>query len=157
MQKITQPLYSLEQTGAIMADLSYRYCEDMLPFKDWTIFELQYHIRNMEYREDPIDEEFISRPKISMNSKTLPFDCDDRAVCIGAYCALKGIPFRFVVLQEHGYSDFHHIYTEIKMNGKWIECDCTYPHHEIGQKKTNAQKTKIVFECKRVPTLKAQK
>ena len=146
MLKTTQPLYSLEQTGATMGELAIKYCEDMRPFYGFTLFEVQNYIKNLPYRDDPEDQEFISRPSICMNDETIPFDCDDRAVCIGAFCELHGIPFRFVAVCEYPNPDFHHVYTEVKIDGNWIPCDATYPEHEIGQEKENVTKRQVIFE-----------
>jgi hypothetical protein len=126
--------------------LAIRYCDDVLPFSDMTIHEFQYLIKNLPYREDPEGEEHVSRPLYPLSDLTIPFDCDDRCVCIGAFCMLKGIPFRFIAVCEAPEKDYHHVYSEIFFENAWIECDATYPHHLIGQAKENVTKRKVIFD-----------
>lgn len=133
----TVPLTSIRQTGLEMGRLAIQYHTDVAPWATWGLSDFCAMVRNHEYQPDPPDREHLSRPLFTLNGWTEHFDCDDRAICVGAWAECRGWPFRFVAAGRPWSDEVHHVYAEVLPQGiaqvkDWVYADCTYKHHRIG-------------------------
>jgi hypothetical protein len=132
-QSKTVELLSIRQTGMEMGRIAIQYHADLAPWATWSLSDLCEMIRGHQYRPDPPDREHLSRPIYTLNGWVEYFDCDDRAICVGAWAECRGWPFRFVAAGRPWSDEVHHVYAEVLPPGMdWIYADCTYPHHRVG-------------------------
>jgi len=129
-------LKSIRQTGLEMGRLATTYKADVAPWASLSIGEFCEKIRAIPYRPDPPDREHVSRPYLTIHGYTDHFDCDDRAICVGAWAACRDWPFRFVAGGRPWAPMAHHVWCEVLPPGEseegWLYADCTYPHHRVG-------------------------
>lgn len=60
-------------------------------------------------------------------------NCDDKAICAGAWCNLNNFPFRFVAVSMNKDKQLHHVLTEIFYRKQWITFDPTYRFNVLGR------------------------
>ena|SRR4030067_2756122 len=132
------PLKDKKQTITKIYECCLRYNHDLediilktrpiytLPLQDY--YDL---VRMIPYSEDNEGLEIIGRPKRIITFPSL--DCKKKAILIGSFCAYHNYPYRFAVVSQRKDMEFHHIFPEIKINGKWISFDATYSDYYIGQ------------------------
>lgn len=136
MKHSVAPLKNVEQTLAQMKRLSIQYAGDVAPYATMSIQEFYDKVKNIPYRFD-LDKngrlvEILQRPLYTLNGRGFGGDCDDKAICMGAWAYLNGLPFRFKAVGKRLNGNLHHVYPEIYMNGEWLVCDATYNHNTLG-------------------------
>jgi len=134
-----KPLNSyLDSVESIMR-LSKDYCRDMrvitLGKDDFEIFYTR--VCNLKYIEDSEvgsgEYERLWRAKWIME-RLEGADCKKKSILIASFCNLHGIPVRFIVMSNRRDKQPHHIYTEVKLKGRWVVADATYPQNRLGKK-----------------------
>jgi hypothetical protein len=102
----------------------------------------QYYdfVRRLPYRRDKKPVEIVGRPKYILEQHAAGLDCKKKAVLMGSFLRLYGIPFRFIGASSRQDGAIHHIYPEAKINGAWIHVDATYPRYRIGQTKRETKR-----------------
>lgn len=128
----TTPLKNVRYTGALMMKLAIRYQNDIAMHAHLSFSQFFDLIKNIPYKTDPKEMEFLQRPYYTLNQRGKGGDCDDKAICIGAYCAAAKIPFRFVALGRSANGRLHHVVVEVKINNKWFHIDATYSYCVLG-------------------------
>jgi len=99
----------------------------------WALYDF---VRSLDYKDDPLDAEVVSRPKYTMRKDWHgPRDCDDKTLIFGAWAELNGIRWRVVCAgsSPNPEENPHHIYPELLIGGNWLTCDATYPQCRIGE------------------------
>ena len=139
-------LNSLLETGSEMGRLSRQYASDMEPFSSWAPWEIQTYIKNIPYRADPVGMEYLSRPHYTILGH-MPFDCDDRCICIGAWAVLNSCPYLFIAARQDGRKTYHHVYPRVYIDEEWKNLDCTYPWHIYNEPKNYASEL-VIYEGK---------
>ena len=134
---------SVQKTGAIMRQVAKLYATDMAPYASLSILEVYDRIKSLPFRPDPVDLETVQRPFYTMNQTGLGGDCDDKAVCLAAYCNLQSIPYKFVALRRPDKKELHHVACEVYINGKWIFADPTYGFNTFGREPVYAERVYI--------------
>lgn len=134
-----------------MGRLAVTYATDMSRFASWSLPQVQEHVRNLPYILDPQGEEALHRPWITISRHDVPRlgrDCDDKAICMGAWATLQGWPFRFVAA---GNGDgrrrpmFHHVFCSILVPGHgWVWADATYSYDRLGTNKPYSNQ-RVIF------------
>lgn len=127
------PLLDVQQTASEMYRLAFAWKEDMAPFASMSLPELFNFLKAIPWKADPPEIEVLQRPWYTMNRAGTGGDCDDKAIAVGAYCHLNGLPFRFVAVSRSPELDLHHVYTEIMINGSWLIFDPTYAYNVLGR------------------------
>ncbi|MFA5777606.1 MAG: transglutaminase domain-containing protein [Parcubacteria group bacterium] len=118
-----------------MLRLAVTYAHDMLPHIDKGPEDLFVFMREIPYREDPVDQEWVQRPSKTLDHDSLHGDCDDKAICVGAWAALRGYPFRFVALRNFHRSVVHHVVADVHFpKSGWTRMDVTYPQNTMGSR-----------------------
>ena len=122
-----------------MGRLAVEYATDMAPFASMSLPQVQELVRNIPYVRDPEGEEAVHRPWITLNGYGIGRDCDDKAVCIGAWAVLQGWSFKFLAA---GNGDgktspaFCHVFAVLQVPGMgWTWVDATYDYDRIGTHK----------------------
>jgi hypothetical protein len=148
MKYTVKKLKDVHQTGAEMVRLVKTYHEDVAPFDNLTLSEYYSLIKKIPYRLDPQTMEYVQRPKYSIGSWQLntPCDCDDKAICIGAWLYRKGIPFQFLAVSLRADKKLHHATLRAKINGEWKIIDATYPKNVLFKTKPITKAVKISQE-----------
>lgn len=126
-------LTDVQQTSSEMYRIAWAWKEDMAPWASMNLQELFDLIKNIPFNADPEGVEFLQRPWYTMNQTGRGGDCDDRAIATGAWCHLRGIPFRFVAVSRSKTAPLHHVLTELYLNGEWFEFDPTYSFNVLGR------------------------
>lgn len=113
-------------TGQAMGRLAVTYCLDAVSLSCLSLSALQAEIRSWRYRADPKGTEWVQRPMATIKGLSPFRDCDDRAIVVGAWAELAGLPFRFVAVGHLPGKPFH-VFCEVQMDGQWFVADATYP------------------------------
>lgn len=141
--KTTEELFHYRQQVEIIAELAMKYCDDLKIFRFWEFDNFYYSVCRLPYIEDTT-EEINSRPRYIL--KMPGADCKKKSTLIAAFCHLKKIPVRFVVMSNRPDKMPHHIYTEIKKNGKWIAADATYNGNKLGRREPETYRKVFHYE-----------
>ena len=129
----TRELTDVQQTASEMYRIASAWREDMAPYASMSLQELFDLLKNIPFQADPKDTEFLQCPWFTLNQVSIAADCDDHAICVGAWCHLRGIPFRFVAVSRSANIPLHHVLTEMYLNGNWFEFDPTYAFNVLGR------------------------
>lgn len=139
----SEPLYHYSQQVKIIAELAVVYCDDLRSFANWDFEKFYNAVCRMPYAEDR-ETEINSRPRYIL--KMSAADCKKKSTLIAAFCNLKKIPVRFVVMSNRGDKMPHHIYTEIFRSGKWIPADATYNGNKLGRREPETFRKVFTYE-----------
>ena len=130
----TSELKNADQTALSMVDLVQRYAGDIGQKAKWPLAKYFRFVANLEYRPDPKGNEAIARPRLTLADNWPWRDCDDKAILIGSWCYLNGLPFRFVASSKRPDHRLHHVWVMAKIEGKDFPLDATYPKNFLGYK-----------------------
>ena len=111
------------------------YAGDVAPYASMSLSEFYDHVKRIPYKFDLINgklAEVVKRPYYTLNQIGLGGDCDDKAIVMGAWAKLNGIPYRFKAVGKKLNGNLHHVYPELLLSGQWTACDATYPHNTLG-------------------------
>jgi transglutaminase-like putative cysteine protease len=150
----TRPLKNVKYTGQLMRELAIKYQNDVSMYAHLSFMEFYDKIKNIPYKEDPKKQEFLQRPYYTLMQRGKGGDCDDKSICIGAYCAIAKIPFRFVAVGKKSNGRLHHVITEVlidnsrnnKSEWRWVHIDPTYAFNVIGQQLYIYKKRLVISE-----------
>lgn len=153
-----RPLKNVKYTGKLMRELSIRYQGDVAEFGHLSLLQFYDKIKNIPYKQDPKKQEFLQRPYYTLNQRGKGGDCDDKCICLGAYCALAKIPFRFVALGKTPKGRLHHVIIEVLIGNhrgelRWIHLDCTYSFNVAGKQMYHYPRSMVISEP--YPAMKA--
>ncbi len=125
-------LQDLQQTASNMYRIAFAWKEDMAEYASLNLSELFDLLKNIPFNPDPPDMELLQRPWYTLNEQGPGGDCDDKSICVGAWCWLRGIPFRFVAVSADD-SPLHHVLTQLYIQNQWQDFDPTYSHNVLGR------------------------
>lgn len=143
-------LETYEKTVLKVIEFGSKYSSDCLFLINKTPIEVFNFIKNLPYKPDPKNIEFLSRPEFSIWRKDLPRDCDDKTLIGVCYFELKNIPYRIVISGKDIKP--HHIYLEYldKFKNTWIPFDATYPKNIFGKVPYIEKFRKIFYPLKKI-------
>lgn len=121
-------------TGRLMRRLSVVFAGDVLPYVAESPLQFYERVRNIPYREDPDGMELVQRPALTLASRGLGGDCDDKMICMGAYFYQLGIEYRFVAAKRNPNGPLHHTWIQAYIEEKWQDFDCTYAWNDATQR-----------------------
>lgn len=125
-----EKLISHEQTGAKILRLGTQYAGDLGEKARWPLEKFFDFVARLPYIPDPRGLEFVSRPKYALDPAFPVRDCDDKAVLIVSWAHKNGVPVRLIAAGKE--RNFHHVYPELYISGRWIVTDATLPKYKIG-------------------------
>ncbi len=126
-------LNDVQQTASHMYRIAYAWKDDMGAYASLTLDELFQLLKAIPFKADPDETELLQRPFYTLNQIGQGGDCDDKAICVGAWCNLNQLPFRFLAVSMQPDAVLHHVLTEVFYRGKWTECDPTYSFNILGR------------------------
>lgn len=126
-------LTNVNQTAFNMYRIAYAWKDDMAAYATLNLSELFNLLKNIPFNADPVDTELLQQPFYTLNQMGRGGDCDDKAICVGAWCHLNKLPFRFLAVSTQANGELHHVLTEILYHGSWIEFDPTYRFNVLGR------------------------
>jgi hypothetical protein len=136
--------HELKDTLMEVERLARTYKKDMLPFKDFNVFQIYDLIgKKIKYKADPHNTELIMRPALTL--KRGEGDCDDKTVLFLSWALLNKIPCGYSIVSENANKSFHHIFPYIQLDNKKIDIDATYKHNNIGESKRWFRRKNFVF------------
>ena len=103
--------YSNKEKLYIMADLAYRYTNDVYGMK---IEDLWRRLRSGYHLEEG---EIFQRPRITIQNGG---DCDDQAIAVVEWAKGNGVPW---MLATAGVKTAEHVTTYLRAHGQWKNVD----------------------------------
>lgn len=126
-----EELETYEKTIQKIFEFTNLYYEDVLFLQNKKPEEVFEIVKNLSYRADPKGIEFLSRPKFSLFSNSLPRDCDDKTLIVCCYAKLKGYPYKIAVTGKE--REPHHVFPILLINNSWVIFDATYQNAIYGK------------------------
>ncbi len=126
-------LVDVQQTASNMYRIAYAWKDDMAPYASMSLQELFQLLKSIPFNADPNETELLQRPFYTLHQIGQGGDCDDKAICTGAWCHLNGLRFRFLAVSMQADKKLHHVLTEIFIRGLWTEFDPTYSFNVLGR------------------------
>jgi transglutaminase-like putative cysteine protease len=83
----------------------------------------------IRYQRDVSGIETLATPLLTLQRQV--GDCDDQATLLAALFESAGYPTRFVMAGYHDPRFVEHVYTQVLVNGKWLDADPT-EHLNLG-------------------------
>jgi len=137
----TEALFSPDQTIEKMYWLIDTFNHDLYQIKSGDKKAPKASIRNwydtvkkIPFQLDRKPVEVIARPKYIWKKKYTGADCKKKSILIGSWCAVNRLPknaWRLTISSVRDDGQYHHVFPEIKINGKWYALDATYRQNEI--------------------------
>lgn len=112
-----------------MRDIVERYHTDVARFKDFSTDEIFDYVERIPYVMDKdvwgVGTETVARPA---RFRELPgLDCKKKAIFIASWARIRGMGYRFVVVDDTG-GGVSHVFAEVEESpGHWVSMDCTLP------------------------------
>lgn len=103
-------------------------------------------VKSLPYQKDPQEFELLRGAPylLKMAQRGQGFsDCDCRVILLNSILEAMGHKTRFVLIAKPGRKDFHHIYSEVRIDGEWIPLDTIFPGFKMGQEVENPGKKSI--------------
>jgi hypothetical protein len=121
-----------DDVGAILMGIVEKHHGDIAEFDNFTFQQWYEKVRALPYIPDQpkagqYDLDVFCRPSRTLAANPVCRDCDDKAILLACYCYRHGIPFRFVACSYKPENKVEHCILEVMLDGKWQECDSTYP------------------------------
>lgn len=130
-------LDSKDQTGQEMYRLIDQYSGDIdfimvrgIPLSSFNLFDFFNFVKNIPYRKDISGIEVVSRPAKIIDKKNVGMDCKKKSILISSYLKQRGIPFRLIASSKRPDKRIHHVFPQMKIDGKWMNMDATYSDYK---------------------------
>lgn len=141
-----QNLFSKDQTAQKMHWLVESFYTDLnsifVPYQGKDIplsklpIETFFNIcKDIKYKIDEKPIELLMRPYYAIEARKKGLDCKKKAVLMASFAKANNIPYRFIASSIKKNKRKHHVFTQLQINGEWINFDCTYDSYYIGQEK----------------------
>jgi len=99
--------------------------------------------RNFRYTKDITGRDTYHTARRILELKV--FDCDDATIILDSLLASIGYPVGARIITTSPDKGFHHIYSLVKVKGKWIPLDPTNKRFKIGQEPRYYKKRDFQF------------
>ncbi len=119
-------------TGRLMRRIAITFASDVVPYLTLSPLQFYERVRDIPYRGDPDQLEFLQRPAITLSGKGAGGDCDDKAIALASYYSMNRVPFRFVAGSRKVNGPLHHVWVQVYIEGRWVDLDATYAWNEMG-------------------------
>lgn len=133
MRVIETELLTVAQTGRQMRWLAETYQSDMAPYSHMSWLQVFDAIKALPYVPDAPLIEQVHRPFYTMNNYGVASDCDDRAICVGAFASLNRQNFEFWAVGRYFDQPPHHVLTIVYIDGQKVVIDPTYGTNLFGK------------------------
>lgn len=126
---------SASDTMRLMCRMVGKYRNDVIAYLHLTPLEFFHVVASLPWMPDNWNgklAEVLKRPYYTLNTMWAGGDCDDKAIAMASYFALKGIPWRFVCVGNKAGAPPSHVFTEADFGDGWTPMDATYPDNQPG-------------------------
>lgn len=130
-----RPLFKRSQSAKEMKKMVRNFSSDLEKFAHLP-FDVYFDIvRKMPYEKDRKGVEVVKSPRETF--KAGKGDCKKKAVLVASYANNRWGPksWRFVASSNRPDKRITHVFPEIKIGGKWLNADATYPRFYFGKPK----------------------
>jgi len=104
-------------------EFSEKYDTDLISFINYSLKDFFNFVSKLEYKEDPKNNEFLSRPKYLLEKDFPHRDCDDKTLLICSFLNLKKLP---KIILISGRNKPEHIFPATKIKNTHYYLDATY-------------------------------
>lgn len=132
------------QTARWMYLLAEKFAGDIGPLASLSLPEYHALIARLPYRNDqnawgdPF-REVVARPgfvlQMAQNDQIQGVDCKKKAILIGAWSHLNGVPWELVAMSEQPDKEIHHVFPIVGVGDAWVNADATYNGYRLGAPK----------------------
>lgn len=132
------------QTARWMYFLAEKYAPDLGELARLPLIDFHSMVAAMPYANDnrawgdPL-REVVARPayilQMLKNQQVAGVDCKKKAILLGAWSTLNGVPWELVAMSERPDKEVHHVFPVLCIGGKWVNADATYSRHQLGAAK----------------------
>lgn len=134
-----EPLFDKYQTVTEIKRMIRDYYKDLELFPELVAMDVQQYfdyVKNIPYIRDVKKTEVVSRPKFLLTVFEA-LDCKKKSILMGSFMKLKygDGSYRLCLSSNSPDKVIKHIFTQININGNWINADATYSRNSIGQLK----------------------
>jgi hypothetical protein len=140
------------QTARWMYLLAEKFAGDIGDLGRLPLVDMHKLVGDMPYKSDdrawrdPF-REVVARPKYILemlkNKEIGGIDCKKKAILLGSWATLNGIPWELIAMSERPDKEIHHVFPLLGMGGNWVNADATYAKYQLGGPKpeiTNAER-----------------
>jgi hypothetical protein len=129
--------------------LAEKFAGDLGPLAQMSLPEFHAFVANIPYRNDETAygdpfREVVARPgyilAMPKSDQIQGVDCKKKAILIGAWSKLNGLPWELIAMSEQPNKEVHHVFPLVGLGQKWINADATYRKNQLG-----APKPEITF------------
>lgn len=126
-------------TAKSMYGMISKYSSDLVPFKKDGLLKFFDYVKNLTYRRDRRGVEVVARPKYGLQMGLASgIDCKKKSILVSSYANMLGLPVRLIGSSTQkkklfGKPRLHHVFPQIKINGRWVVADATYPKNKFGK------------------------
>lgn len=131
-----EPLFDKYQTVTEIKRMIREFYKDLLEFPELVSMDIQGYydfVKNIPYIRDIKKTEIVSRPKYLLTVFDA-LDCKKKSILMGSYMKLNfgDNSYRLCLSSNSPDRVIKHIFTQIYINGNWINADATYSKNRIG-------------------------
>ena len=132
-------LFDKYQTVTEIKRMIGSYYKDLESFPELIAMDVEQYfdfVKNIPYIRDVKKTEIVSRPKFLLTVFDA-LDCKKKSIIMGSFMKLKygDGSYRLCLSSNSPDKVIKHIFTQININGNWINADATYSKNRIGQLK----------------------
>ncbi len=137
------------QTARFMYWLAEKFAGDLGNLSRMSLPEFHAFVARLPYRNDEMAygdpyREVVARPgyilDMAKNDQIQGIDCKKKAILIGAWSKLNGLPWELVAMSEQPNKEVHHVFPLVGLGDQWVNADATYSRNQLG-----APKPEITF------------
>jgi len=124
--------------------LAEKFAGDMAPYARFSLPQIHQLVASIPYKSDPAAwqdpfREVVARPafvlEMARNDQIGGIDCKKKAILIGAWSKLNGLPWELVAMSEQPDKEIHHVFPLVGLSGQWVNADATYAAYRLGAPK----------------------
>lgn len=132
------------QTARWMYLLAEKFAGDLGPLAQMSLPKFHDFVARLPYRNDETAwgdpfREVVARPGYILdmvkNDQIQGIDCKKKAILIGAWSKLNGLPWELVAMSEQRDKEIHHVFPLVGLDGEWVNADATYSRMRLGAAK----------------------
>lgn len=128
---------SVDNTVSAMREMVEKFYQDLAPFADWDLESFFDYVKELPYHmeEKDLGLQVLQRPIFTLKRIAPYVACANKAILIGSFLKLKGIPYGFVVSSDDPRKNYGHVFNWAKLGSRRVIIDATYPHNVIFREK----------------------
>jgi hypothetical protein len=124
---------TVDKTVGAMREMVNKYYSDVAPWAFYSLDDFFDLVKKLPYKmeEKNWNTQILQRPKFTIARVAPVVACANKAILMGAYLKLQGVPFGFAVSANSSNAPFGHVFNWANLFGKRVFIDATYPDNII--------------------------